>query len=220
MKNTTGKKTRFASSQTGFTLIELLVVIAIIGLLASVVLVSVNKGRIKARDARRAADLSQITKALELYNSDHGSYPISDYINNYDPLVGSWTCFDCTNASFRNRGIMDNNGNLIFSSIGQAMSAYIAGSVKDPYNPNPDVNGYFYRSDPGGAGYKLIALRTPEDLRDFSPNMIDPARCGGFNQNTGICNQNGTLGVGQPATMSIGFWTNSQLVNGQIPIEW
>ena len=51
----------------GFTLIELLVVIAIIGILASIVLASLNSARKKSRDARRIADVKQIQLALELY---------------------------------------------------------------------------------------------------------------------------------------------------------
>lgn len=51
----------------GFTLIELLVVIAIIGVLASIVLASLNSAREKSRDARRVADIKQIQLALELY---------------------------------------------------------------------------------------------------------------------------------------------------------
>jgi prepilin-type N-terminal cleavage/methylation domain-containing protein len=44
----------------GFTLIELLVVIGIIGILATVVTVATSGARIKARDTKRKAELSQI----------------------------------------------------------------------------------------------------------------------------------------------------------------
>jgi len=59
----------------GFTLIELLVVIAIIGLLSSVVLVSMQGVRAKARDVRRLSDMKQILLALQLYYDKYGRYP-------------------------------------------------------------------------------------------------------------------------------------------------
>lgn len=56
-------------SPKGFTLIELLVVIAIIGILASIVLVSLTSARAKGRDARRVSDLKEISKLIAL-NAD------------------------------------------------------------------------------------------------------------------------------------------------------
>ncbi|MBI5742669.1 MAG: type II secretion system protein [Candidatus Niyogibacteria bacterium] len=65
------------NNKKGFTLIELLVVIAIIGILASVVLASLNSARKKSRDARRVADIKQIQLALEMYyDANSGKYPL------------------------------------------------------------------------------------------------------------------------------------------------
>ena len=63
--------------QKGFTLIELLVVIAIIGILSTIVLVSLNTARSKARDVRRISDLRQVALALEMYYDDgNNAYPV------------------------------------------------------------------------------------------------------------------------------------------------
>ncbi|MBU1167588.1 prepilin-type N-terminal cleavage/methylation domain-containing protein [Patescibacteria group bacterium] len=62
--------------QKGFTLIELLVVIAIIGILAAIVLVALNSARVKARDSKRAGDISNLKGAMELFNDESGSYPV------------------------------------------------------------------------------------------------------------------------------------------------
>jgi prepilin-type N-terminal cleavage/methylation domain-containing protein len=56
----------------GFTLIELLVVVAIIGILASVVLASLNSARAKGGDAAVKANLSSIrTQAEVVYDSNN-----------------------------------------------------------------------------------------------------------------------------------------------------
>ncbi|TSC56947.1 MAG: hypothetical protein Greene071421_457 [Parcubacteria group bacterium Greene0714_21] len=54
----------------GFTLIELLVVIAVIGMLASIVLISLGPTRAKARDSKRIVEVRQMGLALEQEAAD------------------------------------------------------------------------------------------------------------------------------------------------------
>ena len=91
----------------GFTLIELLVVIAVIGLLSSIVLVSLGGARTKTRDAVRKRDIEQIEKALLLYWNSYNQFPgerwcdssigsndtgcpVSPPQNNWDPNSQIW----------------------------------------------------------------------------------------------------------------------------------
>ena len=58
----------------GFTLIELLVVVAIIGVLSSIIIVSLSSARAKAADAKMKSQLMSIKILAEKYYDEYGSY--------------------------------------------------------------------------------------------------------------------------------------------------
>jgi|GEM_PF-1061128 len=59
----------------GFTLIEMLVVIGILALISSIAMVAIDGAKVKARDARRKADIKEIQTALEMFYNAYGRYP-------------------------------------------------------------------------------------------------------------------------------------------------
>lgn len=61
----------------GFTLIELLVVIIIMGILIALSSMAFISTQMKSRDMKRKEALSSMTKALEAYHNDVGTYPLT-----------------------------------------------------------------------------------------------------------------------------------------------
>lgn len=113
--------------QKGFSLIELLVVISIIGLLASIVMTSLNSTRVKARDTKRLASIRQIQTALEMYYNTNGTYP----------MMGAWI------------NSVDGDANWL-TSFATALQPFISSLPNDA-----TATGYRYRITNDGAKYGL-----------------------------------------------------------------
>jgi|SRR3989344_3637148 len=166
-------RTRLRRTQA-FTLIELLVVISVIGLLASVILVSLNSARQKARVSKRITDLAQIRKALEFYYDDNGSYPNTDYPNignARSQCAGSGQAWE-TGSLSADQVVKDINNNKTL------VPTYIASFPSDPsMNPSTNANCYWYFSN--GTDYKLLDHNMTDMTLaqiDANLNYKDPAR--------------------------------------------
>lgn len=134
---------------SGFTLIELLVTIAIIGLLASVVLVSVNNARVKARDAKRKMDIAQIQKALELYYDDNQRYPPA---GGAIAPNGGWT----------------NSNDSSWDTFGTALQKYISKLPHDPKEtPSAAGNTGLWAASGGVYTYSYLNMPTCDTLQGY-----------------------------------------------------
>ncbi len=144
------------NTKKGFTLIELLVVISIIGLLASIVMASLNSARKKARDARRIADLNQIKLALEMYFDSNRYYPQSNC---------GW---DCNGYRYS----YDSSWN----SLAVDLAPYISNLSKDPINSTcPPWNNNCYSYSYGNVGRNTYPPQY--DLTAQLEDTSNPQRC-------------------------------------------
>jgi len=113
-------------TQRGFTLIELLVVIAIIGILAGITLGYLNSAREASRDASRFSQGTEILKALELYFTETGTYPVQTTVDTFGAVHSADT----------------------------DLQGYISVAPTDPIYPVGD--GYHYCSNADGSSMALF----------------------------------------------------------------
>lgn len=158
----------------GFTLIELLVVISIIGVIASLILTSVNNARDRARIARLATDYREIKKALilSLFEEDRTTWWTETELGTGNPVLS----------------------NLYNRSTG------VASTFSDFYQTSPGFNpfsSYEYQYDHDGdsftgcsyaAGANLLVYGTTLEQRQMIDLYFDgklSSTCGLITYDTG-----------------------------------
>lgn len=178
----------------GFTLIELMVAISIIAILAAVGIVMYSSAQKTGRISKRIQDLNALKTALELYKSSTGYYPSGAAANTF-------ACISTLAATIA--------------------PTYMPAIPADPLDANDPAGANCYQyattTTTSSLDYKLrtrLTISTSGEMTSTQfkqqPNLIDPDRDGGVDDNcdidtggtvtgwaitsgsTAICNQDAT----------------------------
>lgn len=126
-------KNRMTAQQLGFTLVELLVVIAIIALLMGILMPSLNNARQLAYCTKTAANMHDVSIAIEVFVSNSGFYPPS-YLYPQDAAVEDPTAIIGNQDESHANGYL-HWSNYLFSSGKVDTSAFTCPAVKNGGSP-------------------------------------------------------------------------------------
>lgn len=154
--------------QRGFTIVELLIVIVVVAILAAITIVAFNGVQQRGRDADRKSGVAAIAKALELYYTDNGEYPVS---SGSTTINSSWST--TADASWAN--------------LETQLRPYL-GNVPDDPKPTPGIPGM----SGGGYNYDYYANKSSYCGSAYGQMYILVYRLEGTQQNTyiGDCTTN------------------------------
>lgn len=76
----------------GFTIVELLIVIVVIAILAAITVVAFNGVQQRAENSKTLAAIDQYAKALQLYKTNTGDYPLSGGGFQFGCIIESGAC--------------------------------------------------------------------------------------------------------------------------------
>lgn len=131
-------------SKSGFTVAELMITVTIILILASITIASYNGIQKRNRDTKRLTDMSNIVKALDIYNGDTNTYP-------------------ATSASPSANGCTANGYSYSWATDGTWLNPLVTGKYIDsaPIPPKSSCTMWYSYLNPGPTAYGCASRTKP-----------------------------------------------------------
>ena len=182
-----------------FTLIELLVVIAIIGILAGIIVVSMGGATGSANDARRKADINQLSKVVMVYktNNPDNALPIETCAIGDScsagvlTVLGSSSSLKDPDGTYYTYSSSDGNNYTITANLSNGLDNYSFDSSTGKYSQGlvaTAVNGVcgtavrtFAHNEDSYASYTQCSVGTPSNTNFPAQGSSETWTCSGQN---------------------------------------